>query len=160
MTVRFELCSALQLHTPHISHKNNILSTKIMPIAMPMHSDPDAVNKAIHEQLDALEATRTVPVTPNIVAEVVSKRFINDPTDVVEETIQGIVLSDPNVRRIEGHTVIPHLRRPHSHFIPTPPPQIVDRYIGNDYDDSEVFPPPRFSFDLISMRSRRRRWLF
>ena len=35
-----------------------------------------------------------------------SKRFLNDPENCVEEVIQGMVQSDPSVKRISGHHVL------------------------------------------------------
>lgn len=38
--------------------------------------------------------------------ETVSKRFLNATEDVVEEVIQGVVASDPSIKRIKGYHVL------------------------------------------------------
>ena len=39
-------------------------------------------------------------------AEAAAKKLINEPDNVVDEAIDGLVLTTPGVRRLEGYTVL------------------------------------------------------
>ena len=43
---------------------------------------------------------------PISMAEAAAKKLINEPDNVVDEAIDGLVLTTPGVRRLEGYTVL------------------------------------------------------